>query len=175
MNKASKKLFTILAFLLMIFIVPLVSFAVNENVSIVESLDKNGKQEYIIYINNYTNKNFKYALSNDANPEEMDLVYINSITDLGKNSVAFIDAETYEKLKSKTIYIWAKDENESLILKGVKLDLENSLTKENLDLVEKTTKKISVEIADSKEKFNIIPCYCFMIFRYFSTFCRTTF
>ena len=152
MNKASKKLFTILAFLLMIFIVPLVSFAVNENVSIVESLDKNGKQEYIIYINNYTNKNFKYALSNDANPEEMDLVYINSITDLGKNSVAFIDAETYEKLKSKTIYIWAKDENESLILKGVKLDLENSLTKENLDLVEKTTKKISVEIADSKEK-----------------------
>lgn len=58
MNKASKKLFTILAFLLMIFIVPLVSFAVNENVSIVESLDKNGKQEYIIYINNYTNKNF---------------------------------------------------------------------------------------------------------------------
>lgn len=152
MNKASKKLFTILAFLLMIFIVPLVSFAVNENVSIVESLDKNGKQEYIIYINNYTNKNFKYALSNDANPEEMDLVYINSITDLGKNSVAFIDAETYEKLKSKTIYIWAKDENESLILEGVKLDLEDSLTKENLDLVEKTTKKISVEIADSKEK-----------------------
>ena len=41
MNKASKKLFTILAFFLMIFIVPLVSFAVNENVSIVESLDKN--------------------------------------------------------------------------------------------------------------------------------------
>lgn len=152
MNKASKKLFIILATFLLILLVPIIGYANNENMSIVESLEENGKQEYIIYIKDYTQKNFKYALSNDANPEEMDLIYVNSITDLGKNSIAFIDAETYENLKSKTIYIWVKDENENLILKGEKLNLENSLTKENLDLVEKTTKKISVEIADSKEK-----------------------
>lgn len=152
MNKASKKLFIILAVFLMILLVPIIGYANNDNMSIVKSLGEDGKQEYIIYIKDYTQKNFKYALSNDADPEEMDLIYINSIADLGKNSIAFIDAETYENLKSKTIYIWAKDENENLILKGEKLDLENSLTKENLDLVEKTTKKISVEIADSKEK-----------------------
>ncbi len=37
--------------------------------------------------------------------------------------------------------MWAKDENENLILERVQLDFTNSLTKENIDLVEKTTKK----------------------------------
>ena len=48
--------------------------------------------------------------------------------------------------------MWAKDENEKLILEGVQVDLGSSFTKENLDLVEKTTKRISVDVADNEEK-----------------------
>lgn len=150
MTRRNIKILSILAIFFFMIAIPLNIFANSEEISIVKM--QKDKQEYMIYINGYTDKTFKYALSNNANPEEMDLVYINSITDLGKNSVALINAETYEKLKSNTIYIWAKDGNENLILEGEKLNLENSLAKENLDLVEKTTKKISVEIADSKEK-----------------------
>ena len=84
----------------------------------------------------------------------MDLSYINSIPDGLGNQTALLNlnAKTYEKLKSGTIYMWAKDENEKLILEGVQVDLGSSFTKENLDLVEKTTKRISVDVADNEEK-----------------------
>ena len=148
MNQISSKLLGILAMFLFIAVIPIAALATNENISVVN----NEKDEYIIYIKDYTDKNFKYAFSNNANPKEMDLIYINSISDLRGNQTAFIDAQTYEKLskENKPIFMWAKDENENLILERVQLDFTNSLTKENIDLVEKTTKRISVEIAETK-------------------------
>lgn len=146
MNRISSKLLSVLAIFLFVAVMPIAVLATNENVSVVNSAEN----EYMIYIKDYTDKNFKYAFSNNANPEEMDLSYINSISDLGGNQAAFLDAATYDKLKSNTIYMWAKDENENLILTGVKLDFTNSLTKENIDLIEKTTKRISVEIAETE-------------------------
>ena len=135
MNQISSKLLGILAIFLFIAVIPIVALATNENISVVN----NEKDEYIIYIKDYTDKNFKYAFSNNANPKEMDLIYINSISDLRGNQTAFIDAQTYEKLskENKPIFMWAKDENENLILERVQLDFTNSLTKENIDLVEK--------------------------------------
>lgn len=150
MYKLSQKVLSILVISFFIIISPIIVNADSDNISIIKT--QNNKQEYMVYISGYTNKKFKYALSNNANPEEMDLMYINSITDSKENSVILIDTETYEKLKSNTIYIWSKDENENLILNGEKLDLEDSITKENLKVVESTTQKISVEIADNKEK-----------------------
>ena len=148
MNQISSKLLGILAIFLFIAVIPIAALATNENISVVN----NEKDEYIIYIKDCTDKNFKYAFSNNANPKEMDLIYINSISDLRGNQTAFIDAQTYEKLskENKPIFMWAKDENENLILERVQLDFTNSLTKENIDLVEKTTKRISVEIAETK-------------------------
>lgn len=157
MNKISIKLLSVLAIILFVAVIPVVVFATNENLSVVSTTtadaDENEKTEYIIYIKDYTDKKFKYALSNNANPEVMDLVYINSITDLGENQVAFIDAETYDKLsnQNQTIYMWAKDENENLILNGIQLDLTKSFSKEEIDSVESITKRISVEIADTEE------------------------
>ena len=111
MNKISAKLLSVLAILLFIAVMPIVVFATNEDVSVVSTQNESGKQEYIIYIKGYTDKNveFKYAFTNIENPEEMDLSYINSISDLGGNQAAFLDAATYDKLKSNTIYMWAKD------------------------------------------------------------------
>ena len=157
MNKISIKLLSVLAIILFVAVIPVVVFATNENLSVVSTTttdaDENEKTEYIIYIKDYTDKKFKYALSNNANPEVMDLVYINSITDLGENQVAFIDAETYDKLsnQNQTIYMWAKDENENLILNGIQLDLTKSFSKEEIDSVESITKRISVDIADTEE------------------------
>lgn len=152
MNKISIKLLSVLAIILFIAVIPVVVLATNESISVVSTENTEGKQEYIIYIKDYTDKNFKYALSNNANPEVMDLVYINSITDLGENQVAYLNAETYEKLsKSETIYMWAKDEKENLILDGIQLDLTKLLSKENIDLVESITKRISVKIAETQE------------------------
>lgn len=153
MNKISNKLLSMLAIILFIAIMPIVVSATNEGISIVSTQDDN-KQEYIIYINGYTDKEFKYAFSN-ANPEVMDLVYINSITDLGENQIAYLDADTYEKLSNDTIYMWAKAKNDNgeevLILNGIQLDFQNSLTKENIDLIESITNIIPVRVIDNQD------------------------
>jgi len=147
MNKISIKLLSVLAIILFIAIMPIVVFATGSDISVVSTENTVGEQEYIIYVKNCTDKTFKYALSNNANPEVMDIVYINSITDLGENQVAYVDATTYNKLSGSTIYMWAKDENENLILDGIEIDLKKSLTKENINSVETITKRIDVEIA----------------------------
>ena len=147
MNKKIIKLFGAFAIIFIIVITPIVVLATNENVSVVNTQEN----EYMIYIKDYTDKNFKYAFTNNANPNKMELSYINSISDLGGNQGAFLNAETYEKLKNQPIYMWAKDEKENLILDGVQIEFENSLTKENINIIENTTKRIEVEISTSKE------------------------
>ena len=147
MNKKIIKLFGAFAIIFIIVITPIVVLATNENVSVVNTQEN----EYMIYIKDYTDKNFKYAFTNNANPNKMELSYINSISDLGGNQGAFLNAETYEKLKNQPIYMWAKDEKENLILDGVQIEFENSLTKENINIIENTTKRIAVEISTSKE------------------------
>ena len=92
---------------------------------IASTINDESKQEYIIYIKETLEQKFKFAFTTNENPGEMDLIYINSISDLGKNQVAFLDAETYEKIsiENKPIFMWAKDENENLILNGFQIDL----------------------------------------------------
>ena len=155
MNRISFKLLSVLAIFLFVAVAPIVIFAANEDVSIVSTLNNESKQEYIIYIKEALNKNFKYAFTTNANPGEMDLSYINSISDLSENQVAFLDAETYEKLsqsqESSTIYFWAKDQEENLILEGIQLDLSKSITEEEIKNVETLTSKISVKITEKEE------------------------
>ena len=153
MNRISVKLLSVLAIFLFVAIAPIVVFAANEDISIVVTTNSKAKQEYIIYIKGMSKQNFKYAFTTNANPEELDLYYINSISDLGENQVAFLDAATYEELskESSTIYMWTKDEEEKLILKGIQLDISKAVTEETIDNVETLTKRIEVKIADSKE------------------------
>lgn len=153
MNRISVKLLSVLAIFLFIAVAPIAIFATNGDVSIVSTINNQSKQEYIIYIKEALNTNFKYAFTTNANPGEMDLSYINSISDLSENQVAFLDAETYEKLskESSTIYMWAKDEEENLILNGIQLDLSKSITEKEIKNVESLTTKISVKIAENEE------------------------
>lgn len=151
MNKLSIKLLSVLAIVLFIAVIPVVVLATNEDISVVSTINESGDQEYIIYVNGYTDKQFKYALSNNANPKVMDLVYINSIADLGENQVAYIGANDIKKLTGSTIYMWVKDQNENLILNGIEIDFNKSLSKEKIDSIESITKRIKVEIAENQE------------------------
>lgn len=153
MNRISAKLLSVLAIFVFIAVIPIATFATNEDVSLVSTINSESKQEYIIYIKDYSNQKFKYAFTTNANPEEMDLSYINSISDLGENQAAFLNAATYEKLyqESSTIFMWVKDEEGNLILKGTQLDLIKSVTEESIQNVETLTKRIEVEIADSQD------------------------
>lgn len=153
MNRISDKLLSVLAIFVFIAIMPIAVFATNEDVSLVSTTNSESKTEYIIYIKDYSNQKFKYAFTTNANPGEMDLSYINSISDLGENQAAFLDVAIYEDLskESSTIFMWAKDEEENLILKGIQLDLTKALTKEDIEISETLTNRIQVEIADSEE------------------------
>ena len=153
MNRISIKLLSVLAIFLFIAVIPIAVLATNEDVSIVSTINHESKTEYIFYIKEYSNQKFKFAFTTNVNPEEMDLSYINSISDLGENQVAFLDAETYEKLSNtnQPIYMWVKDENENLILEGIQLDLSEALTEEDIKISETLTKRIQVEIADSED------------------------
>lgn len=152
MNKLCNKLMGMLAVTFFIAIMPIVVLATNEKISVVDSKNEENKQEYIIYLDGYTDKEFKYAFTTMQNPSEMDLIYVNSILDLGENQVALLDANTYEKLSGKTIYIWAKDKEENFILKGIELDFNNSLTKEQINSIENLTKTISTKITDKQSE-----------------------
>ena len=153
MNRVSTKLLSVFAIFLFIAIIPIAVLATNENVSVVSKINEKSETEYIIYIKDYTDKNFKYAFTTNANPEEMDLSYINSISDLSENQVAFLDEATYEELskQSSEIYMWAKDESENLILNGIQLDLNQALSEEEIDNVETLTKRIEVKIAETQQ------------------------
>lgn len=155
MSKYITKIFFVFSIVLFITIVPLITYATNEDVSIVSStIDDNGqeKMEFLIYIKDYTKNKFKYAFSNEEQPEVIDLNYINSITDNLGNQVALLNAETYEELSNEKIYMWVKDENGDEIINGIQLDLSGTLSKEEMQTVETITKRIEVEIADTKEK-----------------------
>ena len=158
MNRISLKLLSVLAIILFIAVIPIAVFAANESISVVHKID--GEQKgYIIFIEGYTDKTFKYAFTNlenaDPSPNSMDLQFIISSSNLSgsENQAAFLDAATYEKLSEndKPIYMWAKDETEKLILEGIQLDLNEALTEEKISNLEKLTENIKVKIAEKEE------------------------
>lgn len=151
MNKLSIKLLSVLAIVLFIAVIPVVVLATNEDISVVSTINESGAEEYIIYVKGNTDKQFKYALTNNANPEVMDLNYINSIADLGENQVAYIKTADLKKLEGSTIYMWVKDQDENLILNGIEIDFNKSISKEKIDSIESITKRIKVEIAENQD------------------------
>jgi len=155
MNRIRIKLLSVLAIFLFIAIVPIAVLATNEDVSIVSTLNKESKQEYIIYIKGTSEQKFKYAFTNieNADPESMDLSYINSSPDLGEksNQASLLDAKTYEKLSEQPIFMWAKDMEGNFILKGIQLDLSKALTEQQINNVETLTQRIEVKIAENAE------------------------
>ena len=138
---------TIILFLL-ILSVSFVVFASNDEIQVIYSKD-NEKAQYIIYIQDLINKDFKYALSTDANINEIDLNYINSVEDKEGNKVILINEKNYSE--SENLYLWVQ-EGKTQIISAKKLDLKDSFDKEKIEEVENITKKISTELTQIIEK-----------------------
>ena len=148
MRKTKIRLVSILIVILIIGMLPLVTLANSgEDIAIINTSEKN----YILYIRKYTDKEFEYAFANDKNKKDKELSYNDSATDLEGNHCAVLDEKNYQELKDNPIYIWVKDNNGELILKGQQVDINNSIKKDNIETIEKMTQRISTKISTSKE------------------------
>ena len=139
----------IILFILLI-ITPLLVFATNEKLQII-CINENAQTEYIVYVQDMADKNFKYAVSNDVNSNELNLNFINAVEDDEGNKVALIDNGKYEQLKNGDIYLWVKD-GDTKVLTAEKLNLTDSFEKSKMSEVENTTKRIETKVIEIEEK-----------------------
>ena len=130
----------ILLLLLLIF-VPLIVFATNEDLQIV--LDEE-TGNHLIYVQG-VEEGAKYALSEQKNQAIEKLDFINLVTDEDGNQVVLISKAKNEELKGKDMYIWIKNANGEIIANSVQLDFSFAFSKEKMNLVENTTKRILVD------------------------------
>ncbi len=91
--------------LIILFLGQTKAFAKNDNLEIIKS-----DEQYIIYVKDLLNKDFKYAVSNDEkalDPNDINLNYINAVKDDdedGGNSVALL-TEPATFIYTKKIYL----------------------------------------------------------------------
>ncbi len=136
MNKLINMFITVISLVLIIlFLGQTKAFAKNDNLEIIKS-----DEQYIIYVKDLLNKDFKYAVSNDEkalDPNDINLNYINAVKDDdedGGNSVAL--------LTEPATFIYIKDEEDISV---IQLDLSDSFNKTDMEEVEKTSKRIKTE------------------------------
>lgn len=141
MTKMKQKLTGIAIAIFLIVIAPVVIFATNENVQIVQVEE----QKYIIYISNLEGKEFNYAISDSNSVAELDLKYIHSVKDEEGNQVALIDESTYDFSKGTKAYLWVKD-GENELVSAQEIDFSLAFEKSKMEEVENTTKRIKTEI-----------------------------
>ena len=101
MKKISSKIVAIILITVFaVLIIPTKGFASNENIQIVKT-----NEDYIIYVKDMANKEFKFAVSNEKlNSDSMDLKFINSVKDGAENNVALLKekAKAYDWIGSYT-------------------------------------------------------------------------
>ena len=146
MKRASTKKIMLSA-LLTIIIITLFqsfSFAKSENLQMI----KKGEKEYIIYVSNLLNSKFEFAFANKKDEIESNLNFYDSAIDASENgnNIAYIDEtiyNTYFDGKAET-FLWVKGTE----IKGEKVVLADALTEENIQEINKTTKKIAIKIGN---------------------------
>ncbi len=133
MEKLTLKIVAIMLItILSIALIPTNAFAVNDNIKIVKA-----NTDYIIYVKDMANKEFKFATSDGAtqlDPSDISLNYINAVQDDEGNNVALVN-ET-----AKFLYI-----KEGTNTSAIELDLSQAIDKNTIADIEKTTNKIKTE------------------------------
>lgn len=147
MNRLKIKMMLIITFLMIICIAPAKVFATNDDIQIY----KNNNNEYLIYVKDLVNQEFKFAVSNS---ELEPLGYINSGKDKQENanSIAYLSEE---QANEENLYIWIKKDNQ-YILKGERLELNQSITEEQVKLIDNQTKKIKVDTTQKTETTEVV-------------------
>lgn len=146
-NLISKIIFTILMVVAILAISNNV-FAANETYTILQKAEN----EYVMYLKSSLDKEFEFVYTNDVLENDAKLDYIKNAKDSKDGlPVAYVDSNLYTKyFDGKTAtYLWAKNAD-GYIAKGIKVDLSESVTEKMVELVQNTTKRITVN-TDEKD------------------------
>ena len=144
MKKSKLKLiFTILvSFILLVMLSPIAK-AANGDLELVKA-----GEDYIVYVEGYEDKEFEFAFSNVKMEDVDNLTFTNNWTDSNDINVAGLDSEMNVDL-SKSIFIWIKDAKGTFIVDSIEVGLESALYKEEIEVLEKLTKLIDVDLTKS--------------------------
>ena len=123
--------------LLSVLLVPVYAEGENETIVLEKSTNK-----YLVYFKDICNNVFQFAISKESNTAEFELSYVSSAKDSTKEgalNVAFID-ETNHPQVDDDVYIWIKDNTDTTIVSGQKIDIkDNVLDDEIINLINTTT------------------------------------
>ena len=139
----------VLIAMLVTLIIPVNVFATEAEANI--QVVKTESGDYIIYVQNLANTEFKFAISQNQ-VDEADRNYINSVSDVAGNQVALIEKE---RVTEGTNYIYIKTDTERYI--NVVDFSENStqiFDKAKMQIVETTTNRIATELLTNLEERN---------------------
>lgn len=138
----------VLIVILVALTIPVNVFAAEANIQVVKAEDNN----YIIYVENLANTEFKFAIATREDATEAELDYINSVTDGEGNQVALIEKT---RVNSGTNYIYIKTDDGTTINA---VDFSETSTQvfdiAKMQTVETTTNRIRTELLTNLEERN---------------------
>jgi len=140
MKKISSKIVAIILItILVLAIMPTKGFASNENIQIVKT-----NEDYIIYVKDKANKEFKFAVADEKlDSESIELNFVNAVNDNAGNNAAL--------LKEKVKYLYVKEgTNVSSI--ELNFDEKNVISQKEIAGVENITNKIKTEVSIVKQR-----------------------
>ena len=144
MNQRIKKVTGMLLILLLVYI-PIISFADNQKINESEIV-KVDEEKYIIYIQDLQSTKFNYSLASSQDGEYNKLASFESTTDSDNNQVAVIQKEEWDFDKIDKVYLKIKQGDE---ISTVEVDFSKAITKQELENVETTCKRIKTEILNN--------------------------
>ncbi len=148
MKQVKVKIMTmVLVTILVALILQVNVFAAETEIQVV----KMENEDYIIYVKDLANTEFKFAIANKENAEEGDLNYIKSTSDGEGNQVALIEKTKIAENENYYIYIMEKDKEVS---KVNKVDFSQAFDTNKMKEVETTTNRIKTELLTDLEKRN---------------------
>lgn len=144
MKKIKLKLIFLSIMFIAIIAMPILVSASNENIEILVKSNGDG----IIYVKDHLDSAFEFAFSNDQNQDKSTLNFKHSETDssVNGNNIAYINEEIsndYFNDPTKNVYFWVKSGNEYFV-ESVELDKNKFLSEDDIDYVNKITKRINV-------------------------------
>lgn len=145
-NLAQKLLLFFIVVTILLFIIPTLAKATTENLLILEK----ASNEYLIYCEEVMNKEFEFAFSTNEKELNEDLIFYSSAKDTNattQKNIAYIDAKIYSQYfadNTLSTYLWIKV-GEDYIVNCKKIELNNAIDEEMLNLVNTSTKRIEVD------------------------------
>ena len=138
----TKLIISAMVFTLALITMQLSIYAANENIEIVQK----NNNDYLIYVKDNLNSDFKFAFSNNKNEDKALLTFKKAETDSTEesNKIAFVNS-TIINLFTNPTYMWVKDNNENYIIDGIQIDLKESIDAKKLSDMSNITKVIPAD------------------------------